>query len=51
MAAQHTNFFPLDLAETEAGSWILIELNDGQSTGPCDNDLDELYGNLRDELR
>ena len=51
IAAAHTNFFALDLAETEEGNWILIELNDGQSAGPCDNDLDELYGNLRSELR
>lgn len=47
IAAEHSNFFALDIAETEDGRWILIELNDGQSAGPCDNDLDALYGNLR----
>ena len=51
IASKHTNFFALDLAETEEGGWILIELNDGQSAGPCDNDLDDLYGNLRSALR
>jgi hypothetical protein len=47
-------FFVLDLAEAEDGRWILIEVNDGQSSVPSEHDLDELYGNLRravDEFR
>jgi hypothetical protein len=32
------------------GATILIELNDGQMAGPSENDLDELYGNLRAAL-
>ena len=38
-------------AETETGEWILIEINDGQTAVPSENDLDELYGNLSDALR
>ena len=47
IASRFTTFFCLDLAETEAGTWILIELNDGQMAVPSENDLDELYGNLQ----
>lgn len=50
IAARRANFFTLDLAETESGEWILIEINDGQTAVPSENDLDELYGNLRDAL-
>jgi hypothetical protein len=47
IASRHVNFFALDLAETEQGDWILIELNDGQAAVPSEHDLDEFYGNLR----
>jgi hypothetical protein len=47
IAANFTTFFTMDLAETVDGEWILIELNDGQTAAPAENDLDELYGNLR----
>lgn len=47
IVANRATFFTLDLAETEDGDWILIEINDGQSSVPEDNDLDELYGNLK----
>lgn len=50
IAARFTTFFAMDLAETESGEWILIELNDGQMAAPSENDLDELYGNLRAAL-
>lgn len=46
IAAQHCNFFVLDIAETEAGDWILIEINDGQMSGLSENNPDMLYGNL-----
>lgn len=42
-----TNFYVMDIAKTKAGSWIVIELNDAQQSGPSDNDLHELYGNLK----
>jgi hypothetical protein len=50
IAAKRANFFTLDLAETETGEWILIEINDGQTAVPSENDLDELYGNLREAV-
>ena len=50
IASRFTAFFTMDLAETENGEWTLIELNDGQTSVPSENDLDELYGNLRGAL-
>jgi hypothetical protein len=50
VACKFTTFFAMDLAETENGDWTLIELNDGQTAAPSENDLDELYGNLRRAL-
>jgi len=48
---QHAvNFFVLDVAETEAGEWILIEVNDGTMSGLSLNDPNVLYKNLRDEI-
>lgn len=46
LVSQHTNFFVLDLAETKAGDWIVIEVNDGQQSGLCGVDAAELYLNL-----
>ncbi len=50
IAARFTTFFTLDLAETEQGEWILIEINDGQMAVPSEHDLDELYGKLKDAI-
>lgn len=41
------NFYALDVAQTLAGNWIVVEVNDGQCSGPSDNDLDLLYSNLK----
>lgn len=46
IASQHTNFFVLDIAETEKGDWILIEVNDGQMSGLSEIDPKNLYENL-----
>ena len=40
------NFFVVDVAEKEDGSWIVIEMNDGQMSGLSDNSPEELYSNL-----
>lgn len=48
--AEHVNFFVLDVAETESGEWILIEVNDGCMSGLSANDPDILYKNLLEEL-
>jgi hypothetical protein len=46
IASQFVNFFVLDIARTLEGNWILVEVNDGQMSGPSMCDLDELYSNL-----
>lgn len=45
--ADFVNFFVLDVAQTEEGDWILIEVNDGQMSGLSEANPDELYGNLK----
>ena len=40
------NFWVVDVAQTEEGEWIVIELNDGQQSGLSCNDPDTLYKNL-----
>jgi len=40
-------FFVLDMAETQDGDWILIEVNDGQMSGLSENDPHLLYSNLK----
>lgn len=47
IAKDFVNFFVLDLAETETGEWILIEINDGQMSGLSENDPDTLYSELK----
>lgn len=41
------NFYTIDVAQTEDGKWILIELNDGQMAGLSENDPYTLYENLK----
>jgi len=50
IVAEHATFFVVDVAETESGEWILIELNDGTMSGLSENDPDILYKNLRKVL-
>jgi len=47
---EHATFYVVDVAETESGEWIVIELNDGSQSGLSDNDPDVLYRNLRGVL-
>jgi hypothetical protein len=51
-AAEHANFFVLDIAEMadKPDEWILIEINDGQQAGPSECDLNMLYSGLADAL-
>jgi hypothetical protein len=46
----NVNFFVMDVALTESGRWIVIELNDGQMAGLSENDPDVLYGNMKKML-
>ena len=41
------NFYVVDVAETESGDWIVIELNDGGQSGLSENDPDVLYAALK----
>jgi hypothetical protein len=50
IVARFATFYTLDLAETESGDWILIEINDAQMAVPSEHDLDKLYGKLKEEL-
>lgn len=49
--SKRVNFFVLDIAEKEDGSWCLIEVNDGQCSGlPFDSDI-LMYSRLAEELK
>lgn len=41
------NFFVMDVAQTQSGNWIVVELNDGQMSGLSENDPNVLYKNLK----
>lgn len=41
-----SNFYVVDVAQTQEGKWIVIELNSGQFSGLSCNDPDILYKNL-----
>jgi len=43
-------FYVFDVAQTKAGRWILIELNDGQQSGLSEIDPDNFYKTLRTKL-
>lgn len=41
------NFYVIDVAKTNSGEWIVIELNDGSMSGLSENNPEKLYSNLR----
>lgn len=43
-------FWVVDIARTEEGKWIVIELNDGQQSGLSTVDPDLFYGRLKEML-
>jgi hypothetical protein len=45
----YANFFVLDVAKTESGEWILVEINDGQMSGLCMCEPRQLYNGLKNE--
>jgi hypothetical protein len=47
IASQYVNFFVVDIAEKADGSWVMVELNDGQMSGLSENNADVLYQNLK----
>lgn len=46
IASKNINFFVVDVAQTEEGNWIVIELNDAQMSGLSCNDPKTLYENI-----
>lgn len=46
IVSKRTTFFVLDIAKTQEGKWILIEINDGQMSGTAMCNIDKLYNNL-----
>lgn len=44
---ENVNFFAIDVALTQSGNWIVVELNDGQMSGLSENDPNVLYKNLK----
>lgn len=45
--ADNIRFYVVDVAQLEDGSWIVVELNDGQMSGLSEVNADELYSNLK----
>lgn len=45
------DFYVIDVAKTDNGNWIVVELNDGSMSGLCQNDPEILYSNLKTNLR
>lgn len=43
-----SNFYTIDVAQTEAGEWIVIELNDGMQAGLSENNPEIFYSKLRE---
>jgi len=41
-----SNFYTIDVGQTQQGDWIVIELNEGQQAGLSCNDPEKLYHNL-----
>ena len=50
ICSEHVRFFVLDMAETESGDWILIEVNDGQMSGLSENAPALLYYSLNKQF-
>lgn len=46
-----SNFYAIDIAQTELGNWIVIELNCGMQSGLVGNDPDKFYCNLFEVLK
>jgi hypothetical protein len=47
---EHVNFYTIDVAKTQSGEYVVVEINEGAMSGLSDNDPDILYKNLKQEL-
>lgn len=50
-AAEHVNFYALDVAKKQNGDWVLVEINDGQMSGLSTIDPHDLYKALSTETK
>ncbi len=50
IVSPNINFFVIDVAETQTGEWIVIELNDGSQSGLSCNEPNALYSRLKEVL-
>lgn len=49
--AENTNFFVIDVAKTQSGKWIVVEVNDGQMSGLNSINATYLYSSLVNALK
>lgn len=50
LVSPHINFWVVDIAQTEKGEWIVIELNDGSMSGLSSNNPVTVYRRLKEEI-
>lgn len=50
IADSFSNFYAIDVAQLEDGSWIVIEINEGQHSGVHTDCLDEYYRRLKEVM-
>lgn len=50
LIGEQIRFYAVDIARTQDGRWIVIELNDGQMAGLSENDPAVLYRRLKEKL-
>lgn len=46
IVSEYVNFFVIDIAKTETGDWMVIELNDAQMSGLSTIEPENFYKNL-----
>ena len=49
--SENTNFFVIDIAEKESGGWVVVEINDGGTSGLSMIDPDYFYRNLSESMK
>lgn len=50
IAAEHATFFVVDVAEREAGGWVVVEVNSGEQSGLSEIDPKKFYASLREAV-
>lgn len=50
MVGENSNFYSIDVAQKEDGSWMVVELNEGQMSGVNGADRKQFYSNMKKVL-